>query len=86
MNSKDLMNAFLMLVANAAPTEVSKDKANRMIDSRLTRGKTRPGAKHKVGEAFKSVKYLMLTPAQYRHTHFARTIKGVPANGYPRYY
>ncbi len=86
MNNTDLMNVFALMEPSSGKDSIPKAVVDRHIDDRLTRGKTRKGAKHIHGKVFKSVKYLMLTPAQYRNSHFARTVKGVPTNGYPRYY
>lgn len=98
MDKNTLMAAFTILAAEGSRTgSVRKSVVDRVLDSRLTRGKTRKGAKHKIGNVFKP-RFLLqtnsnfergagiiITPAMYRRMHIAKG-QGVPTNGYPRYY
>ena len=63
-----------------------KQDVDKILDDRLTRGKTRKGAKHKVGKVFRPVKWFKdASPALYRRLHLGKK-QGAPLNGYPRYY
>lgn len=98
MDKTTLRAAFTMLAAEASKAgSVRKTVVDRVLDSRLTREKTRKGAKHKIGQVFKP-RFLLqtnsnfergagiiITPAMYRRMHIAKG-QGAPLNGYPRYY
>lgn len=75
MNQTNLVAAMLMAAASKNKS-VPQPMVRDLIDERLTRGKTRKGAKHIVGSVFKSRSKLTLndgktivTPAMYRKMH-----------------
>ena len=84
MNNIDLMQAFKMLVEGRQTGSVRKSVVDKVIDSRLTRNKTRKGAKHKHNKTFLSRQIMSVTPAQYRRLHLG-CIKGATSNGLNRY-
>lgn len=80
MNTNELAIAFAMLIEGSKKGSVRKSVVDKVIDERLTRAKTRKGAKHKVNPTFKSVAHLPgVTPAQYRRLHLGKR-QGVSAN------
>ncbi len=89
MNNTDFMKVFALalMAASSGKNSIPKAVVDRHIDDRLTRGKTRKGAKHIHGKVFKSINMLKgVTPAMYRHGHARAMEKGNPNYGRQLYY